>query len=284
MSVISYAQNFEDILLARVFPNPNGFYIDVGAADPVTHSVTKLFYDRGWHGINLEPHEGFFNRLRASRPRDLNLNVAVSNYSGEIIFYQVPSCSGWATVSSSQARILADRGLEVVPGSMTAVTLAEVCANHASTPIDFLKIDVEGAERQVLLGADFNKWRPRVVVVEATEQGSHTPNFECWEELLTGQDYLFAQFDGLNRYYVRREDRDLMSGLEAPVSCFDDAVRYEFVEQVNRVTEERNALAAQHEDLVRAYLRLSRAMMTLKVFNSHTREQLARMESLLVPR
>ena len=56
--MVSYAQNHEDVLLRRVFPDePNGFYIDVGANDPVRDSVTKHFYDRGWHGINIEPAE-----------------------------------------------------------------------------------------------------------------------------------------------------------------------------------------------------------------------------------
>ena len=105
---------------------------------------------------------------------------------------------------------------------------------YVSETIDFLKIDVEGAERDVLLGADFRTWRPRVVVVEATEPGARTPNFEGWEPLLLEQNYLFASFDGLNRYYVRSEDRDLIGELQVPVSCFDEAVRHEFCETLNR--------------------------------------------------
>jgi len=283
MSAISYAQNYEDILLARALACPAGFYIDVGAADPVSHSVTKRFYDGGWHGINLEPQEEFFNRLRENRSRDLNLKVAASDHSGEITLYQVPSCIGWATVSANQARILAERGIEVVPQLVPAVALREICTKYVSAEIDFLKIDVEGAEREVLLGADFNRWRPRVVVVEATEQGSCTPNFQGWEQLLIERDYLFAQFDGLNRYYVRSEDRHLMAKLEVPVNCFDGAVKYEIVEQLKRLTEERDALSVDHEALLRAYGRLSHTMKTLKTFNSHTREQLAELQSLIAP-
>ena len=65
--------------------------------------MTKLFYERGWRGINLEPGERDYNRLCEDRPRDVNLNVAASNFSGEITYYEVPSCTGWATVSASQA-------------------------------------------------------------------------------------------------------------------------------------------------------------------------------------
>jgi len=66
MRLISYAQNFEDVMLARVFHGrKNGFYVDVGAADPINLSVTKWFYDLGWSGINVEPNRKLFERLAA---------------------------------------------------------------------------------------------------------------------------------------------------------------------------------------------------------------------------
>src|ERR1041384_3211716 len=71
--LVSYAQNFEDVLLHRIFGNlARGFYVDIGASDPMIGSVTKIFYDRGWSGINIEP-SSTFPRLAAARPRDVNL-------------------------------------------------------------------------------------------------------------------------------------------------------------------------------------------------------------------
>ena len=71
--MISYAQNFEDVMLARAFAGKTeGFYVDVGAMDPVDGSVTKYFYELGWSGINIEPDEEYYKRLVADRKRDCN--------------------------------------------------------------------------------------------------------------------------------------------------------------------------------------------------------------------
>ena len=76
--MISYAQNFEDVVLERVFKGQEkGFYIDIGAWDPDVDSVTKHFHLKGWSGINAEPVDQYFEKLQAARPRDINLNVAI---------------------------------------------------------------------------------------------------------------------------------------------------------------------------------------------------------------
>jgi hypothetical protein len=76
--MISYAQNLEDVVLNRVFKSkPTGFYIDVGAHDPVEQSVTKYFHDLGWRGINIEPVRSSYWKFDKERPRDINLNLAV---------------------------------------------------------------------------------------------------------------------------------------------------------------------------------------------------------------
>jgi hypothetical protein len=78
LDMISYAQNFEDVLLNPVFKDrTSGFYIDVGAMDPVVTSVTKTFYDRSWHGVNIEPGPAYHQSLIRERRRDVNLDVAV---------------------------------------------------------------------------------------------------------------------------------------------------------------------------------------------------------------
>ena len=227
MPIISYAQNREDVLLNRVFPGPAGFYIDVGAALPVDLSVTKLFYDRGWHGINVEPQETFYQELIADRPRDVNLPVVLSAEPGTLTLYEAPGHEGLTTANADAARQLEASGLSVVRRDIPAMTLAQVCERYAPAEIDFLKIDVEGEERNVLLGADFARWRPRVLVIEATEQDSPVPNHHLWEDVVLAADYVFATFDGLNRYYVRAGDEELIPRLQIPVNVFDDYVPYE---------------------------------------------------------
>jgi hypothetical protein len=100
MTMVSYAQNHEDVLLRRVFPDgTNGFYIDVGANDPVLDSVTKHFYDRGWHGINIEPQSGPYKRLCAERSNDLNLKIGLSNRDATLELSECTAHDGVSTFS-----------------------------------------------------------------------------------------------------------------------------------------------------------------------------------------
>jgi FkbM family methyltransferase len=234
MKTVSFAQNHEDILLDRVFAGRNdGFYIDVGACLPVIHSVTKLFYDRGWHGVNIEPNPTIFEILASDRARDVNLPVGLSNREGTLLFHEVPAELGSSTFSPERTD-LRSRGLELIEHRIPVTTLAAVCEQHAPATIDFLKIDAEAHEREIVEGADWGRFRPRIIVVE-----SNLP--ETWEPLLLSADYLFAHYDGLNRYYVRAEDRELLPRLSAPVSVLDQFEPFEYrcrIEQLEHQVEE----------------------------------------------
>ena len=153
MKIISYAQNYEDVLLNRLFPDrPGGFYIDVGACHPVFHSVTKLFYERGWQGINIEPVPRMFELLADARPRDVNLHMGLSNLEGNLTFYEVPDEIGSSTFAEEHAEGLRRKGHRLEERSILVTTLARVCELYAGETIDFLKIDVESHEREVLEG------------------------------------------------------------------------------------------------------------------------------------
>src|SRR3546814_10407025 len=90
VNLISYAQNGEDIMLWRALSDvERGCYVDVGAQDPVSDSVTKLFYEHGWRGINIEPVAHWFSRLQTDRPKDINLRLLVGSETGENTIYEV---------------------------------------------------------------------------------------------------------------------------------------------------------------------------------------------------
>ena len=225
MTLLSYSQNFEDVLLWRALRDvPAGFYIDVGANDPELHSVTKLFYDAGWHGINIEPMPSYLQPFLAQRPRDINLSCAAGAAAGEITLFDVPTMNGWASTDSAVATAHRADGYDVVETAVPLRTLADICAEHVNGEIHFLKIDVEGFEGEVLKGMDFKRWRPWVLVVEATLPGSTETNHGSWEHLITPFDYDFAYFDGLNRYYVAREHADLLPRLAVQANVFDDFI------------------------------------------------------------
>lgn len=223
MTFISYSQNFEDVLLWRALGAiRNGFYIDVGANDPELHSVTKAFYDAGWHGINVEPMPSYRQPFEQQRPRDINLTCAAGAAPGEITLFDVPTMNGWASTDAGVAVTHRDQGYEVTETRVPMRTLADICAEHAPADIHFLKIDVEGFEGEVLKGMDFTRFRPWIVVVEATLPGSRQTNHETWEAMVTSRDYRFAYFDGLNRYYVAAEHAELLAALDVQANVFDE--------------------------------------------------------------
>jgi FkbM family methyltransferase len=227
MNFISYAQNSEDVLLWRALGHvEKGFYIDVGANDPVEHSVTKAFYDRGWSGISIEPLPAFHQAFEEQRPRDVNLAIAAGAADGELLLYDVPAVRGWASPDEAVAEMHRAEGHLVAELKVPVRTLATVCAEHVKGEIHFLKVDVEGFEAEVLRGMDFARWRPWVLVIEATLPGSRTLNHDSWEHLVTSQRYRYAWFDGLNRYYVAEEHAELLARLDVQPNVFDEFISH----------------------------------------------------------
>jgi FkbM family methyltransferase len=220
---ISYAQNLEDVVLSRVFKGqPVGFYVDVGAWDPDKDSVTKAFYDMGWSGVNIEPGHHNWQRLMKARVRDVNLQVAVSDQEGQGKFLEVAG-SGLSSLEPEVASSLDMYGLKGKETQVTLTTLAKVFERHCpGRQVDFLKIDVEGHEAAVISGMDWNRFRPLVVLVEATLAETGAPNWEKWETTLLKANYHFAWFDGLNRFYVRSESQELLVHFSKPPCVFDE--------------------------------------------------------------
>ncbi len=225
--MLSYAQHFEDVYLMRCFrERKDGFYIDVGAGHPVIDNVSFAFYLRGWHGVTVEPNPSLAKLSRSVRPRDIGAETLVGSAPGKAKFYLVDDFHGLSTTIGENARAAAENyGKKSNELTLPVTTLAALCKQHAPKTIDFLKIDVEGAEKDVLEGGDWKTYRPRVVVIEATMPASPEPNWGGWEPLLLAQKYRFVFFDGLNRYYVAEEEAALATHFESPVNPFDKAVQ-----------------------------------------------------------
>ena len=237
--LVTYSQHLEDIRLIRTLRTvEKGFYIDVGANDPEYDSVTKLFYDRGWSGINLEPVKYWFNALCEQRPLDINLEIAAGAKAGEILLYEVVA-SGLSTSS----RIFAERhktaGMEVREITVPVQTLDEICAKYVRGPIHFLKIDVEGSEASVLAGCNLSRWRPWIIMIEATEPNTTVPSFASWEPSLVGAGYKFAGADLVNRFYVASERDGLSADLFRPIDDYERA-------EVIALRRDRDAQRQEH--------------------------------------
>ncbi|HEX4724640.1 MAG TPA: FkbM family methyltransferase [Pseudonocardiaceae bacterium] len=243
--MISYAQNAEDVVLARLFTAAAGRYVDVGAAEPVVDSVTWHFYQRGWRGINVEPIPAFARQLDEQRPGDVNLAVVLGATPGTATLHVVANRPGWSTTDGELgAAYRGQDDLQIQDVHIERRTLADVLDEYPGE-IDFLKIDVEGAERAVIEGADWSRHRPRVVVVEATRPGSPEPAHEDWEPLLLAAGYRCALFDGLNRFYARSGDEEAMARLAAPANVFDDYERADTAATRAALAESRVGRAAE---------------------------------------
>jgi len=254
MSVTSYAQNFEDVILLRALRHiERGFYIDVGAQDPIKYSVTKTFYELGWRGINIEPVSHWFRLLEQDRVHDTNLNVAVSDTPGSLRLYEVLD-TGLSTKEEVYARRHTEAGFDVQEVDVPCVTLDSICEANGAGEVHFLKVDCEGAETSAFRGFSFNKVRPWIIVVEATEPLSQKPAYAEWEPILLEHAYQFVYADGLNRFYLADEHRDLAWAFELPPNVFDAFVPADVVDATRQLELARSHLkvAADVERAVRA--------------------------------
>jgi FkbM family methyltransferase len=224
MTFISYAQNFEDVMLWRALQHvKNGRYIDVGAQHPVTDSVSKAFYDNGWRGIHVEPVLEFANLLRENRPDETVLQVALGELEGTLSL-NVISGTGLSTGVERYASNHHDvHGFAIEKTVVPVLTLKSAFRHLQGQDVHWLKIDVEGFEQQVLKGWDSSILRPWIMVIEATEPLSSKLDHHRWEHLLLEANYAFVYFDGLNRFYVANEHNELVQHFLAPPNVFDNA-------------------------------------------------------------
>lgn len=237
--MMSYAQQGEDVVLRRAFAGlTDGFYVDVGAAWPVVDSVTKYFYEKGWRGINIEPNPQVFAELVVDRPQDINLQVAIAPEAGEVTLSVFPRVEGWSTTTDEIRQRHEALGLETKAVQVPAKPLNDILVEHAASKrIAFIKIDVEGAERGVLESLDLKRWKPGVLVVEATEPGSPEPSHADWEPIIIGQGYKLAQFDGLNRWYAL--DAALLEAASLPPNSFDEYIPYKWWQLIPRAEQQK---------------------------------------------
>jgi len=243
MTFVSYAQNFEDLMLHRALGDiENGFYVDVGAQHAVRDSVTAVFYARGWSGINVEPIPKWKRLLDRLRPRDINLQLAVDPRADELEIYEVPG--GLSTVVRAYADGHRAQGKAVRPRRVAAARLDAILDAHAGPDIHFLKIDVEGAERAVLESLSLERFRPWILVIEATRPGTPEVALHEWEPLVTGAGYQRVYWDGLNVFYMADEHMARAAAFASPPNVFDSVQHAETIRTITRFA--RRAEIAKH--------------------------------------
>ena len=171
----SYSQEGEDLVLARFFGNKkNGFYVDVGANHPKRYSNTYYFYKRGWSGINIDPLPGSKKLFDKCRKRDINLNIGLSDKSRKMKYYMFEE-SQLNTFSDKIKNERKKLGKKIVNEvNVKLEKLSFILDNYAKgKEIDFLSIDTEGFDYNVLLSNNWDKYRPKVIIAELFSESSH---------------------------------------------------------------------------------------------------------------
>lgn len=222
---LSYAQRFEDFHLWRCFDGQaSGFYVDVGAGHPVYDNVSFAFYLAGWRGIAVEPNPALAALNRAVRERDTLYEGLAGAAAGEATLYLQREFHGLSTTVAEHAQAAArEVGRQAEAVTLPVTTLAALCEQqHAPGAYDFLKVDVEGAEADVLRGADFSRARPKIIMVEAIKPLSLAPAWDEWEPMLAKAGYAYVWDDELNRYYIAEEARALAEKLTAGPKWYAD--------------------------------------------------------------
>lgn len=209
-----YSQNGEDFLLWQLFSGRrNGFYVDVGAFDGVHLSNSYSFEQAGWSGICIEPNPRYFRFCKESRPGATCVNVAcvADDSTQEVRFFSeelglLSGAAGNIDVEDVRKRY-ERRGLKFDGGkviTLPALTLNSILKEHLpeDIPIDFVSIDVEGAELDVLRGFDLALCQPMVVIVE-----SHAPKSDDEiDRYMTAQGYFMARKVGENLFFCRDKE------------------------------------------------------------------------------
>ena len=167
----------EDIEIVKYFDNKkNGFYVDVGSYHPIERNNTMLLYNKGWEGINIDISDFSIKLFDQLRPRDINLNLAVSKNEGEIEMYFQKKLSQLSTIKKEQIK-KSFQG-EVKIRKIISKTLTSILdeSKFANKKIDFLDIDVEGADMDVLESLDFEKYSPELICIEVIEKNNEDSN------------------------------------------------------------------------------------------------------------
>lgn len=166
---LCYGQDGEDLILDRLLERQaQGFYVDVGAHHPMRFSNTYMFYKRGWRGINIDAMPGSMKKFERVRPRDINIECGVGGSAGMLMYYRFNE-SALNTFDAAEAQLKNKPPyhlLDIV--EVTVERLDALLERHlpAGQEIDFLSVDVEGKDEEVLRSNDWSRYRPRFILAE----------------------------------------------------------------------------------------------------------------------
>lgn len=164
-----YGQDGEDLILNRLLDGQAlGYYVDVGAHHPVRFSNTYLFYQRGWCGINIDAMPGSMKKFNKVRPRDINIECGVAGSAGKLMYHRFnePALNTFDSAEAKYKNKPPYQMIEIVEVAVERLDALLARYLPAGQQIDFLSVDVEGKDEEVLRSNDWDRYRPRFILAE----------------------------------------------------------------------------------------------------------------------
>lgn len=215
----SNSQKGEDLLIDKFFNHKKkGFYIDIGACHPKRLSNTKFFYDKGWYGVNVEPNPDRVKLFLRDRKRDINLNIGIGTVKKIAVFYELEH-AGVSTFSKEEAYSLIKLGHKLRRKmKIPMYRLEDIMKKYVKSDIDFMSVDAEAMDLEVLKSNNWQKYRPKLLCVETIdfvdiltspkENNDRRDNITIY---LRGKDYEEIFSNGLNTFYMDITQRENIS-------------------------------------------------------------------------
>ena len=177
----TYAMEGEDLEVVKILKNiDNGFYVDAGGYHPLDRNNTYLLYKKKWRGINIDLSEFSIDLFNFIRPDDININVAVSNQDEPVTFYYQKKLSQLTTIKKEIAIQRMQGSIKEQKIKSNKLTNIINETKYKNRKIDFLNIDLEGADYEALKSLDFNIYRPKLVCVEIYDENIENSNINLF--------------------------------------------------------------------------------------------------------
>ena len=162
-----YSFSGVDVVIGNIFKDKDiGLYIDVGCQHPVKNNNTYILNKKGWKGINIDLDKDNIDLFNISRPNDENINIAISNKISEVELFFYHKKSPINTIDKKTSNYQQAKVTEIKKVNTNTLDNVISKTKYKNSKFDFLSVDVEGHELQVLEGFDFNLYSPDVIVVE----------------------------------------------------------------------------------------------------------------------
>lgn len=198
----SFSQKGEDLIIEKFFGHKKkGFYIDIGACHPKRFNNTKFFYDLGWHGINVEPNPTRIKLFLQDRKRDININIGIGTVRKEAVFYEI-NATGLSTFSKKEADALLKIGYTLRKKiKIQMQRLEEIMKQYIKSDIDFMTVDAEAMDLEVLKSNNWKKYRPKLLCIETID----------FIDLMTSTKENFSRKKSIDRYLLEKGYEEIFS-------------------------------------------------------------------------